>query len=71
MSWKQIKLWNQSTVESIYSGTSEQGTHWGHTCFVLCREVVLFSEVVNVLKLYIGRVNINFGTSSSVPCIEV
>ena len=38
----------------VYSGTSEQGTHWGQykfTCFVLCREVVLFSEVVNVLKL--------------------
>ena len=38
----------------LYSGTSEQGTRWGQykfTCFVLFREVVLFSEVVNVLKL--------------------
>ena len=37
-----------------YSGSSAQGTHWGKykfTCFVLCREVVLFSEVGNVLKL--------------------
>ena len=38
-----------------YSGTSEHGTRWGQhkfTCFVLCREIVLFSEVVNVLKLW-------------------
>ena len=38
------------------------------TSFVLCREVVLFLEVVSVLKLQ-GRQF--FGTSSSVPCREV
>ena len=34
-----------------YSGTSEQGTHWGQyklTCFVLCREVVLFSDALKL-----------------------
>ena len=36
----------------IYSKTSEQRTHWGQmTCFVPCREVVLFSEVQIVLLL--------------------
>ena len=35
-----------------YSGTSEQGTRLGNinSRFVLCREVVLFSEVENVLR---------------------
>ena len=42
------------SVMCDYSGTSTQGTNWEQykfTCFVLCRDVVLFSEVANVLKL--------------------
>ncbi len=38
----------------VYSQTSEQRTLWDLyklKCFVLCREVVLFSEVQNVLEL--------------------
>ena len=34
----------------MYSGTSKQRTRWEQykfSCFVLCREVVLFLEVVN------------------------
>ena len=42
----------------ITSGTSKQGTCWGQykfTCFVLCREVALFSDVVNYRKrTYLG-----------------
>ena len=39
------------TNYNIYSGTSEQRTRWGQykfSCCVLCREVVLFSEVQKV-----------------------
>ena len=43
--------------------------HYKCTSFVIYREVVLFSEVLIVLKLYR---EINFlGTSRRVPCIEV
>ncbi len=38
----------------MYSQTSEQRTLWDLyklKCFVFCREVVLFSEVQNVLEL--------------------
>ncbi len=41
-------------IQCIYSQTSEQRTLWDLyklKCFVLCREVVLFSEVQNVLEL--------------------
>ena len=40
-----------------YSQTSEHRTLWEQfkSKFVLCREVVLFSEVQNVLEPYIGK----------------
>ena len=43
-----VKSWISTIQVCIHSGASEQGTCWGQckfTCFVLCREVVLFSEV--------------------------
>lgn len=51
-----------------YKRTSEQGTRWGQyykiTRFILCEEIVLFSEVLNIES--IGK--INFWTASNVPC---
>ena len=51
-----------------YSKTPEQRTLWEQykfKSFVLCREVVLFSEVQNVLELYTNQL---FGTLKSVLC---
>ena len=42
----------------VYSQTSEQRTLWEQykfKSFVLCREVVLFSEVQNILEPSIGK----------------
>jgi len=57
--------------QTVYSRTSEQRTLWEQykfSCCVLCREVVLFSEVQNVLKLEGNQL---FGTLKSVLCREV
>ena len=66
-------------MKSVYSGTTEQWTHWGQykfTCFVLCREVVLFSEVVYVYRKskYLGRQAVSLverSIVSDVCCIEM
>jgi len=42
-------------LNAPYSWTYEQRKQYKFSCCVLCREVVLFSEVQNVLKLAIGK----------------
>ena len=58
-----VCVYTQCKCTCVYNGTSEQGARLGQckfTCYdiVLCREVVLFSEVLGVLKLTIGTVTL-------------
>jgi len=55
----------------LYSRTSEQRTRWEQdkfSCYTRCKEVVCFSEVQNVLKLYGNQL---FGTLKGVICREI
>ena len=52
-----------NTVKLLNSG--HFGGQYKFSCCVLCREVVLFSEVQNVLELYSDKL---FGTLKSILC---
>ena len=50
-----LYMYNRCTVKPLNKG--HIGGQYKFTCFVPCREVVLFSEVQILLLLYIGKQN--------------